>query len=569
MPTVRSLLEERLRAALDALSLDSSVAEVTSAADSRFGDYQSNAAMVLAKRERKNPRELGQAIVEKIDLSGLAEPATLAGAGFLNFRLTAGFLNDAAAAQLSDERCGLAPALRPETIIIDFSSPNVAKPMHVGHIRSTIIGDCLARVARFLGHHVVTDNHVGDWGTQFGKVIYGWKHLLDLAALERDPIPELLRLYRDVNSLEETDETVRHDVREELVQLQRGDAESLAIWRHVVALSWREFEKIYALLDVTFDERLGESFYNDRLAPLCEKLERDGIARISEGALCVFFPEIPQLADRPCLVRKSDGGFLYATTDLATIAYRMERWQPDAIWYVTGAPQALHFQQIFEVARRMGVTVNAQHVAFGSILGENRKIMKTRSGENVQLGDVLREAVERARAIIAEKNPELPAEESEAIARDVGIGAVKYAELSQHRMTDYVFSWDKMLSFQGNTAPYLQNAYVRIRSIFRKAGTDDISHAELLIAEPAERALAIKLLQFAETVPLVLADFRPNLLANYLYELATTFHSFYEACPVLKADGGTRASRHALCGLTARTLRTGLDLLGIHCPERM
>lgn len=568
MPTVRSLLEERLRAALDALALDSSVAEVTPSADTRFGDYQTNAAMVLAKRERKNPRELGAAIAEKIDVSGIAEPPTLAGAGFLNFRLTNEFLDRAGSELLGDERCGLAPVAKPGTIVIDFSSPNVAKPMHVGHIRSTILGDCLARVARFLGHHVVTDNHIGDWGTQFGKVIYGWKHMLDLQALERDPIPELLRLYRQVNALEETDETVRHDVRQELVQLQRGDADSRAIWEHVVALSWREFEKIYALLDVSFDERLGESFYNDRLAPICELLERTGIAQISEGALCVFFPEIPELADKPCLVRKSDGGFLYATTDLATLAYRMERWNPDEIWYVTGAPQALHFQQVFEVARRMGMTVRGEHVAFGSILGPDRKIMKTRSGENVQLGDVLREAVERARAIIAEKNPELPADEAEAVSRAVGIGAVKYAELSQHRMTDYVFSWDKMLSFQGNTAPYLQYSHVRIRSIFRKAG-EAPTLGPIAISDDAERALLVKLLLFAEVVPQVLADFRPNLLANYLYELASTFHSFFEACPVLKADGAIRDSRLALCDLAARTLRTGLGLLGIHCPERM
>jgi arginyl-tRNA synthetase len=568
MPTVRSLLEERLRAALDALALDSSIAEVTPSADTRFGDYQTNAAMVLAKRERKNPRELGAAIAEKIDVSGISEPPTLAGAGFLNFRLTNEFLDRAGAELLGDERCGLAPVAKAGTIVIDFSSPNVAKPMHVGHIRSTILGDCLARVARFLGHHVVTDNHIGDWGTQFGKVIYGWKHLLDKAALERDPVPELLRLYREVNAAEETDEALRATVRQELVKLQQGDAENRAIWENVVALSWREFEKIYALLDVSFDERLGESFYNDRLAPICELLERTGIAQISEGALCVFFPEIPELADKPCLVRKSDGGFLYATTDLATLAYRMERWNPDEIWYVTGAPQALHFQQVFEVARRMGMTVKGEHVAFGSILGPDRKIMKTRSGENVQLGDVLREAVERARAIIAEKNPELPADEAEAVSRAVGIGAVKYAELSQHRMTDYVFSWDKMLSFQGNTAPYLQYSHVRIRSIFRKAG-EAPTLGPIAISDDAERALLVKLLLFAEVVPQVLTDFRPNLLANYLYELASTFHSFFEACPVLKADGATRDSRLALCDLAARTLRTGLGLLGIHCPERM
>jgi arginyl-tRNA synthetase len=568
MLTVRSLLEERLRAALDALALDSSLAEVTPAADTRFGDYQTNAAMVLAKSERKNPRELGAAIAEKIDVSGLAEPPTLAGAGFLNFRLTSEFLDKAGAALLAGDRCGLEPVAKPETIVIDFSSPNVAKPMHVGHIRSTILGDCLARVARFLGHRVVTDNHIGDWGTQFGKVIYGWKHLLDKDALDRDPVPELLRLYRDVNAAEETDEALRAAVRQELVKLQQGDAGNRAIWENVVALSWSEFEKIYALLDVSFDERLGESFYNDRLAPICEQLAGAGIAQISDGALCVFFPEIPELADKPCLVRKSDGGFLYATTDLATLAYRMERWNPDEIWYVTGAPQALHFQQVFEVARRMGMVVKGEHVAFGSILGPDRKIMKTRSGENVQLGDVLRESVERARAIIAEKNPELPADEADAVARDVGIGAVKYAELSQHRMTDYVFSWDKMLSFQGNTAPYLQYSHVRIRSIFRKAG-DAPTLGPITISDDAERALLVKLLLFAEVVPQVLADFRPNLLANYLYELASTFHSFFEACPVLKPEGATRDSRLALCELASRTLRVGLGLLGIHCPERM
>jgi len=570
MKTVRSQLEERLRLALDALGLDPDAAEVAIATDRRFGDYQSNAAMVLARRERKNPRELGAAIAARIDVSGIASPPEIAGAGFLNFRLTDAFLKECGESLLGDPRCGLEPAAQPQTIVIDFSSPNVAKPMHVGHIRSTILGDCLARIARFLGHTVITDNHIGDWGTQFGKVIYGWKHLLDRPALERDPIPELLRLYREVNTAEEDDESLRKTVREELVKLQSGDAGNLAIWNQVVTLSWKEFEKLYALLDVTFDERLGESFYNDALAPLVERLIAAGIARESEGAICVFFPHIPALAERPCLIRKSDGGFLYATTDLATLEYRMRRWKPGAIWYVTGAPQALHFQQIFEVARRMGLEVAAEHVAFGSILGEDRKIMKTRSGENVQLGDVLREAVERASAIIAEKNAGLPPSEAAEIARTVGIGAVKYAELSQHRMTDYVFSWDKMLSFQGNTAPYLQNAYVRIRSIFRKAGDDDdAGTSAILLSDPAERGLILQLLQFAEVVPAILTDFRPNLLANYLYELATAFHAFYEACPVLKSEGALRASRLALCGVTAHTLKTGLDLLGISCPERM
>ncbi len=575
MPTVRSLLEERLRAALAALDLDPAAAEVSAAADARFGDYQSNTAMVLAKRERRNPRELATALAAALNLDGLSAPADIAGAGFLNFRLAGDFLADAATTLLDDDRCGVAPVAAPQTIVIDFSSPNVAKPMHVGHIRSTILGDCLARVARFLGHQVITDNHIGDWGTQFGKVIYGWKHLLDLPALESDPIPELLRLYREVQALEDaekaanTTDTIRRAVREELVALQSGDPGNLAIWQHVVDLSWREFEKLYALLDVKFDERLGESFYNDRLGPLVERLIAAGLACESEGAICIFFPDVPELAERPCIVRKSDGGFLYATTDLATVEYRLERWQPDTIWYVTGAPQALHFQQVFEAIRVMGISVNARHVAFGSILGENRKIMKTRSGENVQLGDVLREAVERAGAIIAEKSPDLSAADAAAIARTVGIGAVKYAELSQHRMTDYIFSWDKMLSFQGNTAPYLQNAYVRIQSIFRKAADVEKQPFTIEPTEPAERALVIKILQFGEIVPLVLEDFRPNLLANYLYELATSFHAFYEACPVLKSTGAVQASRLGLCSLSARTLATGLDLLGINVPERM
>ncbi|HVJ57285.1 MAG TPA: arginine--tRNA ligase, partial [Terrimicrobiaceae bacterium] len=457
-----------------------------------------------------------------------------------------------------------------KTIVIDFSSPNVAKPMHVGHIRSTILGDCLARVARFLGHQVITDNHLGDWGTQFGRVIYGWKHLLDEAALAANAISELVRLYREVTLLEESHASVRTAVREELVKLQAGDQENMAIWQRTVELSWREFQKLYDLLGVRFDERFGESFYNDALAPLCERMAASGVAEISEGALCIFFREMPALVDKPLIVRKSDGGFLYATTDLATIEYRVCRWKPAAIWYVVGAPQSLHFQQVFAAARKMGVTSDLEHIAFGSILGDDRKIMRTRSGETVGLSELLAEAIERAGAIVAEKRPELGAREVEEIARTIGLGAVKYAEFSQHRMTDYVFSWSKMLSFQGNTAPYLQNAYVRIRSIFRKLEGEFAVPEELRLAAPEERALGIKLLQFGEVVPLVLEDFRPNLLANYLYDLAIVFHAFYEACPVLQAETPeSRATRLVLCDVTARVLQTGLDLLGIDAPERM
>ena len=569
MPTPRELLAARLREALQSAGLDPSKGDVCQAADTRFGDYQANAAMVLAKEKKANPRHLAAEILRRLDVSGLCPPPEIAGAGFINFRLEATFLAESLSRLATDPRLGVAEASTPKTILVDFSSPNVAKPMHVGHIRSTILGDCLVRIARFLGHHVTTDNHIGDWGTQFGKVIYGWKHFLNPDALAQDAIAELVRLYREVTRLEETDETIKRSAREELVKLQAGDAENLAIWKETVELSWREFEKLYALLDITFDERLGESAYNDSLAPLCADLEKRGIATTSEGALCIFFPEIPSLDGKPAIVRKSDGGFLYATTDLATLDYRMRRWTPDAIWYVVGAPQALHFQQIFAAAHRMGLTCDLRHIAFGSILGEDRKIMKTRSGENVGLAEVLHEAVERARRVIAARADQLPPEEVESTARLIGLGAVKYAELSQNRLSDYVFSWDKLLAFEGNTAPYLQNAYVRIRSIFRRAGEPANPSAPISLEEPAERTLGLKLLQYAETLPLVLEDFRPNILANHLYELANTYHSFYEACPVLKAPPALRASRLLLSDLTSRTLSHGLSLLGIQCPERM
>jgi arginyl-tRNA synthetase len=567
--TPQAVLTRRLQAALTAAGLPPERGEVMAAADTRFGDYQANAAMVLAKEAKANPRALAATIAENFDGGDVCEKPEIAGPGFLNFRLKPAWAAGQLSALAVDPRCGVPATDVPQCVIIDFSSPNIAKPMHVGHIRSTILGDALARIARFLGHEVVTDNHLGDWGTQFGKVLYGWKHLLDRDALERDPVAEMTRLYREVNSLEQTDPAVHRAAREELVKLQQGDSENRAIWQQLVDLSWAEFDDIYQRLDIRFDERLGESFYDPSLGGLVEDLLGRGIAEVSEGAVCLFFPEEPALADKPCLIRKSDGGFLYATTDLATIEYRRERWKPDAVWYVTGAPQQLHFQQIFAAARRMGVATRLEHIAFGSILGEDHKLMKTRSGDNVPLRDVLDEAVARARAMIEEKNPDLPETEKETIARIVGLGAVKYAELSQHRMTDYVFSWAKMLSLQGNTAPYLQNAYVRVQSIFRKLGAEPNLTRAVELEAPAELVLAKKLLQFGEIVPLVLHDFRPNLLANHLFETANAFHSFYEACPVLKSEGITQHSRLVLCAATARVLRQGLDLLGVEVPERM
>jgi len=570
MDTIPAVLEARLRAALERMGPVGTIGPVvTLATDSRFGDYQTNIAMLLAKQQRANPRDIAGRIIGNLDVAGICEQPEIAGAGFINFRVTAAHLQQRLAAIAADSMLGVPPVADPQTIVIDFSSPNVAKPMHVGNIRSTILGDTLARVARFLGHRVITDNHIGDWGTQFGMVIYGWKHWRDQSALESSPVEELVRLYKKANALNETDPDVRRECREELVKLQQGNAENVEIWRQCVALSWREFEKAYSQLDIRFDEHLGESAYNDRLAPLVQRLLDQGIAEISEGAVCIFFRDIPALADKPCLIRKGDGGFLYGTTDLATIEYRIERWHPDQIWYVVGVTQQLHFDQVFAAARRMGIHAGLRFIPFGSILGENRKLMKTRSGENVSLASLLAEAEERALALVEQKNPELSGPEKLEVARAVGIGAVKYADLSQARMTDYIFSWERMLSFQGNTAPYLQNAYVRVRSIFRKLDGPWAPPAPLALEEPAELALAKKLVQLAETVPQVLDDFRPNILANYLFELANTFHAFYEACPVLKAAEPARGTRLALCDLTGRILHKGLELMGIRAPERM
>ena len=569
--SLQALLQSRVATALIAAGIDPALAVVTPAADTRFGDYQTNAAMVAAKSLKKNPREVAATILSYLQVGDLSEVPQIAGAGFINFKILDAALSDAVNAVRLDDRLGVVPVADPKTILIDFSSPNIAKPMHVGHIRSTILGDSLTGIARQLGHHVITDNHIGDWGTQFGKVIYGWKHFLNKEALEKAPIEELVRLYREVNALEESNPAIKETVRGELVKLQQGDEENLSIWNQAVAYSWKEFERLYGLLEITFDERLGESFYNDALGPLVERLLTKGIAELSEGAVCIFFRDIPALEDKPCLIRKGDGGYLYATTDLATLEYRQERWKPDAVWYVTGAPQQLHFHQVFAAAQRLGITSDLRHVAFGSILGEDRKMMKTRSGENVELGGLLHEAMERALSVVVEKNRDLPDAERHEIARIIGLGAVKYADLMQHRLTDYVFSWEKMLSFQGNTAPYLQNAYVRIRSIFRKAAESGVSTEEntIVIQAPAERALALQLLQFGEVLTAVLDDQRPNLLCLYLFELANAFHSFYEACPILKSEGDIRSSRLALAEVTARVLKTGLGLLGISVPERM
>jgi len=568
MQTFQTLLAKRLVDALAKAGFPN-VGELTQATDSRFGDYQTNAALILGKQRGENPRDVGAKILERLDVSDLSESPTVAGAGFINFTLRADAVAKKAAELFVDERLGVARSTSPKKIVIDFGSPNVAKPMHVGHIRSTALGDALARIATFIGHDVIRDNHIGDWGTQFGMVIWGWKNLLDREALQRDPLAEIVRVYKETNARSTSDPAVREACRQELVKLQSGDKENTGIWNECVALSMQDFEHVYELLDIHYDIQCGESFYDDRLAGVVDRLLKSKIAEVSEGAVVVFFRGVPELADKPCIIRKSDGGFNYATSDIATVEYRINELTRDTLWYVVGAPQTLHFRQIFEIARREGCRADFRHIPFGNVLGEDRKLMKTRSGENVPLRQLLEEACVRARKIVEEKNPGLTEAEKIDIARTIGIGAVKYADLSQYRMTDYIFSWDKMLALQGNTAPYLQNAYVRIRSIFRKAGESAPKTDKFVLNESAEITLAKRLCQFAEIVPQVLNDFRPNILANYLFELADGFHAFYEACPVLRSDEPVRGSRLALCDLTGRILQRGLDLLGIKVPEKM
>ena len=568
METFQTLLAKRLVDALAKAGFPN-VGELTQATDSRFGDYQTNAALILGKQRGENPRDVGAKILERLDVSDLSESPTVAGAGFINFTLRADAVAKKAAELFVDERLGVARSTSPKKIVIDFGSPNVAKPMHVGHIRSTALGDALARIATFIGHDVIRDNHIGDWGTQFGMVIWGWKNLLDREALQRDPLAEIVRVYKETNARSTSDPAVREACRQELVKLQSGDKENTGIWNECVALSMQDFEHVYELLDIHYDIQCGESFYDDRLAGVVDRLLKSKIAEVSEGAVVVFFRGVPELADKPCIIRKSDGGFNYATSDIATVEYRINELTRDTLWYVVGARQTLHFRQIFEIARREGYQADFRHIPFGNVLGEDRKLMKTRSGENVPLRQLLEEACVRARKIVEEKNPGLTEAEKIDIARTIGIGAVKYADLSQYRMTDYIFSWDKMLALQGNTAPYLQNAYVRIRSIFRKAGESAPKTDKFVLNESAEITLAKRLCQFAEIVPQVLNDFRPNILANYLFELADGFHAFYEACPVLRSDEPVRGSRLALCDLTGRILQRGLDLLGIKVPEKM
>ena len=566
---IQSEIESRLRQAV-AQHVDDAEQEkilVRPCSDPKHGDFQSNALMALAKKRGMNPRLLAEKVVDDLRLGDICQSVDIAGPGFLNFEIKSKVIEEALAAALKEKIPFVSPASEPQAIIIDFSSPNVAKPMHVGHIRSTILGDSLARILRMLGHKVITDNHIGDWGTQFGMLILGWKTKLNKAALDSDPISELERIYKEINS----DDSLREAARNELVKLQQGDEENLKIWRGMIELSQQQFDRVYGRLDVQFNETLGESFYNPYLEEIVEELCAKNIAGVSEGAIVVRFPDDDQLNDKPAIVRKSDGASNYTTTDLATLRYRVEKWSPNKIIYVTDGRQQLHFQQLFKIFRFWNnqFAGRLQHVWFGSILGPDGKPFKTRSGETVRLDELLDEAEQRAFKAVSEKNPELEESEKRTISKIIGIGALKYSDLSSNRQSDYVFDWDKMLSLQGNTAPYLQYAYTRVRSIFRKTTEPNWDKVVINLDAAEELSLAKHLMSFGHTLEMVAEDNRPNYLCNYLYDLAGRFSRFYESCPVIKAGQAERESRLVLCELTGRVLQRGLDALGIQVTEVM
>jgi arginyl-tRNA synthetase len=541
-----------------------------------FGDYQANAAMGLAKRLKQSPQATAQAIIQHLDAEGLAGAPEIAGPGFINLRLDSAYLSGAVETVAADERAGARAAKKPLRVVVDYSCPNVAKEMHVGHLRSTIIGDSIARVLGFLGHEVIRQNHLGDWGTQFGMLIerildQGWE------AGSRRSIGDLNELYREAKARFDTDPAFAERARARVVALQAGDGPTLDLWRALIDESKRHFAAIYSRLGVLLEEGdyRGESFYNPLLADTARELEEIGAARLSEGALCLFPPgfEGPEGQAVPLIVRKSDGGYGYDATDLAALRYRVRELGAERLIYVTDSRQKQHFAMVFAGAAMAGWLPegrSAEHVPFGSVLGEDGKPFKTRAGENVKLADLLEEAERRAYELVKEKETGLGEEEMRRVARAIGIGAVKYADLSSDRIKDYVFDWRRMLSFDGNTAPYLQNAYVRIRSIFRKAEAQGALPGRIAIASREEHLLGLELLKFGPTVEAVARSLEPHRLCGYLYNLASLYHRFYEACPVLTApDPQARASRLGLCAATAKVISLGLGLLGIETVERM
>ncbi len=623
--------------------------------DEKFGDYQLNCAMPIGKKSKRPPREVAGEIVAKVDLDGLCEKVEIAGPGFINLTLDKNFVTSQVKSALADERLGVTPCPNPQTVIIDFSSPNVAKPMHVGHIRSTVIGDSLAKIMRFLGHNVITDNHLGDWGTQFGMIIYGYKNFANAEKYEAAPVLELSTIYRYVRRLMDYFEkkasqprleaellTLKEKVAElesaehenekaakkaaknlkslknkiasvegatasladyfvttandsdfsndlekhkdiaqavllETAKLHEGDAENVALWNEFMPHCQDEIQRVYARLDIEFDHTFGESHYHSMLGDVVEDFKTKGIAEESEGALCVFLDGF----EAPMIIQKRDGAFLYSTTDLATIKFRMDKWKPDAVLYVVDHRQSDHFDKLFAAARKWGYSgPDFFHCSFGTVMGEDGKPYKTRSGDTIGLEGLLNRAVEEAHTLVNEVNEKRPeaerltSDECKDVANVIGLGGLKYADLSQHRSSDYVFSYEKMLALKGDTAPYVQYSYARVYGIFRKGdfepNTQDVSATKLMLENPAERSLAIKLLRFEEALSDILTEYKPNLLTGYLFELSQLFASFFEQCPVLKAETEElKQSRFLLCDLTARVIKQGLSLLGIQVRQKM
>lgn len=660
---IQSLIRQRLADALGTFSEDATdlAQMVRPTQDPKFGDFQANCAMSLGKRLGRPPREVAAEIVENLPVEDFCEPAEIAGPGFINLRLQDAWISKAASHMLADDRFGVEKAAAPQRFLLDYSSPNVAKPMHVGHIRSTVIGDSLARILRFLGHDTISDNHLGDWGTQFGMVIYGYRNFLDADAFNREPVSELLRIYQIVNALidyhkaagaiaeagqrvlaseaelqtarkaaesatpqevkkanksvaaaerrgktaieevralekriravEENPELRRYSeqhpniavaVLEETAKLHAGDPDNLQLWKQLLPYCMDEINRVYARLEIAFDYTLGESFYHPMLPGIVERLRESGLAADSEGAVCVFLEGF----DAPMIVQKQDGAFLYATTDLATLEYRRETFHPDEILYVVDFRQGDHFKKLFAAATQLGIAdAKLVHVSFGTVLDQSGRPLKTRSGTLAGLLGLLDDAVARAYQVVCSSeqaehlNPPLSDQEKREIAECVGIGAIKYADLAHHRTSDYKFSLEKMVSLDGNTAAYVQYAYARVQGILRGAETSEAAIRErvpqtgsgaISFAQPAERTLLLSLLQFEDVLQQVRDEYAPNLLVDFLYEIAKKLAVMYEQCPVLKAeDAATRESRLAIVTLAARTLRQGLALLGIGVVPRM
>jgi len=550
--------------------------QVRQSAKVQFGDYQANGIMAVAKKLGQAPRQLAEQVIQHLDLHGIASKVEIAGPGFINIFLDRQWLAEQAAPALVLPRLGVS-SVAPETVVIDYSAPNVAKEMHVGHVRSTIIGDAAVRTLEFLGHHVIRANHVGDWGTQFGMLIaYLEKqqneHHEDIA------LADLEAFYREAKRTYDEDDAFAEIARGYVVKLQGGDEYCRTMWKKLVDITMSQNQKVYDRLNVTLTRKdvMGESLYNDMLPGIVADLKEKGLAVVSEGATVVFLDEFKNKEGEPMgvIVQKKDGGYLYTTTDIACAKYRYETLHADRVLYYIDSRQHQHLQQAWTIVRKAGYvpeSVPLEHHAFGMMLGKDGRPFKTRTGGTIKLADLLDEAVERALALVSEKNPDMTPQELQDLAEVVGIGAVKYADLSKSRTTDYVFDWDNMLAFEGNTAPYMQYAYTRVLSVFRKAGIDaDSLQGEIVLTEEREAQLATRLLQFEEVITQVARDGTPHVMCAYLYDLAGQFSGFYEHCPILSAeDEQVRNSRLQLAALTAKTLKQGLDTLGIKTVERM